>query len=82
MFEGTGLGNHPEVVKIFHKVGEILEEDGLLNTDIGGTGAGGRAQVETRLSEIMKTESAYWDSMHPDHDRMVQEALKLREMLI
>lgn len=82
MFEQTGLGNHPEVVKIFHKVGEILEEDGLLNTDIGGTGAGGRAQVESRLAEIMKPDSGFWDGMHPEHNKLVEEALKLREMLV
>jgi len=29
----------------------------------------------------MASDSPYWDGMHRDHDRYVQEALRLRELL-
>ena len=82
LIDRTGLGNQPEIVKIFHKVSQILEEDGLLNTDIGGVGAGGKAQMQSRLAEIMKSDSPYWNRTHPDHDNYVEEALKLREIML
>jgi len=82
LIDRTGLGNQPEIVKIFHKVSQILEEDGLLNTDIGNSGAGGRAQLQARLDEIMRPDSGYWKAAHPDHDRLVEEALKIRGMML
>ena len=81
MVEETGLGNHPGLVKMMNKVGQLMREDGLLQNDVGTSSNGGRADVESRLAELMREDGPYWDGMHRDHDRYVQEALKLRELL-
>ncbi|MEI6907818.1 peptidase, partial [Klebsiella pneumoniae] len=33
---GTGLGNHPELVKAFIKVGKAMSEDGMVTGKEGG----------------------------------------------
>jgi hypothetical protein len=42
----TGLGNHPELLKFFHKVGSKIGEDGHVS---GGTAATGEADVARKL---------------------------------
>jgi len=81
LVEETGIGNHPGLVKMMNKVGQLMAEDGLLQNDVGTSGNGGRVDIEGRLSELMAPDSPYWDGMHRDHDRYVQEALRLRELL-
>jgi len=81
LVEETGIGNHPGLVKLMNKVGQLMAEDGLLQNDVGTSGNGGRVDIEGRLSELMAPDSPYWDGMHRDHDRYVQEALRLRELL-
>jgi hypothetical protein len=81
LVEETGIGNHPGLVKLMNKVGQLMAEDGLLQNDVGTSGNGGRVDIEGRLSELMASDSPYWDGMHRDHDRYVQEALRLRELL-
>lgn len=43
LFETTGLGNHPEFVRFFLKVGRAISED---NTTLGGGDGGGRKSTE------------------------------------
>ena len=81
LVEETGLGNHPGLVKMMNKVGQLMQEDGLLQNDVGTSMNGGKADIESRLSELMAPDGPYWDGMHRDHDRYVAEALKLRELL-
>ena len=81
LVEESGIGNHPGLVKMMNKVGQLMAEDGLLQNDVGTSGNGGRVDVESRLSEVMAADGPYWDGMHRDHDKFVQEALRLREML-
>jgi hypothetical protein len=80
--EESGLGNSPQMIKLFNRVGQILKEDGMLQNDVAFGDNGGRASIQDRLDKIMDSESPYWDGMHPDHDKFVTEALKLREMLL
>jgi hypothetical protein len=80
--EESGLGNSPQMIKLFNKVGQILKEDGMLQNDVAFGDSGGRASIQDKLDKIMDSESPYWDGMHPDHDKYVSEALKLREMLL
>lgn len=81
LVEETGLGNHPGLVKLMNRVGQLMQEDGLLQNDVGTSMNGGKADIESRLSELMAPDGPYWDGMHRDHDRYVAEALKLRELL-
>lgn len=80
--EQSGLGNSPEMIKLFNKVGQILKEDGLLQNEVAFGDNGGKASIQDKLDKIMDSESPYWDGMHPEHDKYVAEALKLREMLL
>jgi len=80
--EESGLGNSPQMIKLFNKVGQILKEDGMLQNDVAFGDSGGRASIQDKLDKIMDSESPYWDGMHPEHDKYVSEALKLREMLL
>ncbi|MFZ9068928.1 MAG: hypothetical protein ACO23R_16275, partial [bacterium] len=43
--EETGLGNSPQMIKLFNRVGQILQEDGLLQNDIAFGDSGGRASI-------------------------------------
>lgn len=40
--EGTGLGNHPELVKAFIKIGKAMSEDGMVD----GSNQGQRSAAE------------------------------------
>ena len=80
--EESGLGNSPQMIKLFNKVGQILKEDGMLQNDVAFGDSGGRASIQDKLDKIMDSESPYWDGMNPEHDNYVSEALKLREMLL
>jgi len=33
----SGLGNHPEVIRMFHKIGGMVGEDGFISSDVGTT---------------------------------------------
>lgn len=79
--EDSGLGNSPQMIKLFNRVGQILQEDGMLQNDVAFGDTGGKAGIQERLSQIMADGSPYWDGQHRDHDRYVAEALKLRELL-
>ena len=69
------------MIKLFNRVGQILKEDGMLQNDVAFGDSGGRASIESRLQQIMDSDSPYWNGMHPEHDKYVNEALKLRELL-
>ena len=75
--DGRMLGDHPAVVKMFAKIAEQLGEDNL----IGDTSemVMTPAEASGRISEMTRRDSPYWDKMHPEHDKYVQEVLRLRE---
>ena len=37
--------------------------------------------IEKEINELTQEGSAYWIKTHPNHNKAVQEVLKLREML-
>jgi hypothetical protein len=40
------------------------------------------ADLETQIAEIVNNrQGPYWNKMHPDHDKSVQQVYTLREML-
>lgn len=66
--ESSGYGNHPEIVRIFGKIGrETLGEEklkGLNKGDVGLTPAELDAQIAEHRS---KYNEALYNKMHPDH---------------
>ena len=46
MFEDTGLGNHPELIRVFSKIAPLIKED----SSVGGGGpAGGDGDIASRM---------------------------------
>jgi hypothetical protein len=81
--DGGLLGDNPELVKFMLKlsdyVTEQVSEDGLAGRDsrpgISDT------DLQSRISDLTGKGSPYWEKMHPDHERSVNEVLQLREQL-
>lgn len=42
MLQVSGLGNHPEVIRVFHKIGKAISEDGFVSGDKGNKGSDAR----------------------------------------
>ena len=47
----TGLGNHPEMIRAFHRVGKAISEDRLVT---GGAPSGADVPIEKRMFPDMK----------------------------
>lgn len=75
--DGRMLGDHPAIVKMFAKIAEQIGEDNLVGetSEMVMT----PADAAQRISEMTRRDSPYWDKMHPEHDKYVQEVLRLRE---
>ena len=80
MMDETGLGNHPEMLRIFAKVGERLGEDSL----IVGAGLGAnqmspeqsRTEIQNRYSD-KEFSKAYRDNREPGHRQAMKDMDKL-----
>jgi len=80
MMDETGLGNHPEMLRVFAKVGEKLGEDSL----IVGSGLGAnqmspeqaRTEIQNRYSD-KEFSKAYRDNREPGHRQAMQDMDKL-----
>ena len=82
--DGTKFGDHPDVVRLFSKVGDFIREKIGEDSIAGPKGNGVMAPDEAsqKRNEITKEGSPYWDVRHPEHDWYVQEALKYNEMMV
>lgn len=48
LLNGTGLGNHPEVIRLLYKVGQAIGEDGVVT----GNGDGGKGAPQDRAKKM------------------------------
>lgn len=84
VLDKTGLGNHPEVVKAFAKVGRLIAEDEIIGrgSRAGFTMTPQEAQAQIQMKqgdrEFMK---AYTTSHDPGHASAVAEMTKLFELV-
>ena len=77
---GTRLGDHPEIIKGFAKIANMMSEDKIVATESENVNT--VADIETEISAITNdTDGPYWNKLHPDHDKVVQQVYTLREML-
>ena len=77
---GTRLGDHPEIIKGFAKIANMMSEDKIVATESENVNT--VADIETEISAITNdTDGPYWNKQHPDHDKIVQQVYTLREML-
>jgi len=78
--DGTRLGDHPEVIKGFANIANILSEDKLVSTESENTDRG--TDYEAEISKLVNDrDGPYWNKSHPDHDKVVQQVFTLRTML-
>jgi hypothetical protein len=78
-FDGTGAGDHPVILKIFHQLGEIFAEDGWIK---GETGATMLQNVQEQINSIRNDpQDPYNIKDHPKHDERVVFVNKLYDRL-
>jgi len=85
VIEKTGLGNHPEILKVFSQIGSMLQEDSVLpgssQAVLGGMNpATAQQSINERMSDT-EFRSAYLDQYHPNHANAVKEMTKLHEYI-
>jgi len=78
--DGTRIGDHPEIIKGFAKIADMMSEDKIVSTESENVNT--TKDIESEISSIMNDRTGpYYNRMHPDHDKMVQQVYTLREML-
>ena len=77
--DGSRLGDNIKVIKAFSELADKLSEDEIIKGD--GSEYMTAKDIEKEINELTQEGSAYWIKTHPNHQKAVQEVLKLREML-
>ena len=77
--DGSRLGDNIKVIKAFSELAEKLSEDEIIKGD--GSDYMTAKDIEKEINELTQEGSAYWNKTHPNHQKAVQEVLKLRELL-
>ena len=77
--DGSRLGDNLNVIKAFSDLADKLSEDPIIQGD--GTSYMTAKDIEKEINELTQEGSAYWDKNHINHQKAVDEVLKLREML-
>ena len=78
--DGTRLGDHPDVIKGFAKIADMMSEDKIVATESESVDQG--KDIEQEISRIINVKTGpYWNKTHPDHDKIVQQVFTLRSMV-
>ena len=78
--DGTRVGDHPEIVKGFAKIANLLSEDKIVSTEAENMDRS--TDIQQEIDQIMNDKNGpYWNKSHPNHDKTVQQVYTLREML-
>ena len=77
--DGSRLGDNLTVIKAFSNLADKLSEDPIIQGD--GSSYMTAKDIEKEITELTQEGSAYWDKNHINHQKSVDEVLKLREML-
>lgn len=81
--DGRPLGSHPDLVRTFVNIGDMLKSK-LGEDSIKGPKSDGSitpADAEKELAKIQVSGGPYWDRNHPGHSEAVAGALRLREFV-
>lgn len=80
VFERTGTGNHPAVLKLFAKVGALLAEDGAITTDTEGNVLS-ESDAKAKITAIKNDRNhPYFSREAPGHKDAVEEMRRLHEL--
>ena len=74
LFERTGMGRNPTVVKAFIKMGEMLSEE--VGLDKEGQSVDSNEELDAQIAEI-QANPAYLDAKAPEHKVLVDKMAKL-----
>ena len=77
--DGSKLGDNVSLIKAFSSLADKLSEDEIVKGE--GADYMSAKELQRQLDELQQKGSPYWDKMHPNHKRNVDEVFKLREML-
>tara|TARA_R110002051_G_scaffold314251_1_gene391112 strand:- start:1084 stop:1932 length:849 start_codon:yes stop_codon:yes gene_type:complete len=75
--DGSELKDHPGVVKMFMGIADKMGED-IIRSE-GDASFLSPTDIDKQIAELTQPNTAYWSKTHPDHDRVVQQVLELRE---
>ena len=75
--DGSRLGDNLTVIKAFSDLADKLSEDPIIQGD--GSSYMTAKDIEKEITELTQEGSAYWDKNHINHQKSVDEVLKLRE---
>jgi hypothetical protein len=78
--DGTRLGDNPNIIKAFANIANLLSEDKIIGAE--GDNVLQSRDIESEISELTSDkQGAYWNRMHPNHTKVVNQVLALRELL-
>lgn len=78
--DGSRLGDNPKIIKAFANIANLLSEDKIIGTEADNVLQG--REIEKEIEELTSDrQGAYWNKMHPNHNKVVNQVLALREML-
>ncbi len=77
--DGSRLGDNLSVIKAFSNLADKLSEDEIIKGD--GADYMTAKEIEKEIADLTQDGSPYWNKTHPNHQKNIQEVLKLREML-
>jgi len=80
LFDQTGMGNHPVILKAFAKLGRQFAEDGVISGEVEGVPTS--EVVQKQISTILNDRKhPYWDRNLAGHDEAVEEMARLHQLL-
>ena len=78
--DGSRLGDNPKIIKAFANIANLLSEDKIIGTEADNILQG--REIEKEIEDLTSDrQGAYWNKMHPNHTKVVNQVLALREML-
>jgi hypothetical protein len=78
--DGSRLGDNPKIIKAFANIANLLSEDKIIGTEADNVLQG--RDIEREIDELTNDkQGAYWNKTHPNHNKVVNQVLALREML-
>ena len=77
--DGTRLGDNVKVIKAFANIASLLSEDKIVGT--GNDNITKARDLDAEIRDITNNkQGAFWNKMHPDHEKTVAHVLALREL--
>jgi hypothetical protein len=78
--DGSRLGDNPKIIKAFADIAKVMSEDKILGAE--STSINQPRDIEKEISELTTDRNgAYWNKTHPNHMKVVNQVLALREIL-